>query len=871
MEYVRKKLERKISFLENSNTVIDLKIYYQVRVEYLLIFCMAYLWNKNISLLDDEDKEYILSKIQRPSIGDILDICRKLDVTSDIFFIRRATESISKYPRVRNEKIGHGYVFEDGVEEYLKALSDIYHTLVEANIPIIKNNYDIVVVDRLEKGFYTGVAYKPDGSEYTTWSCSEKVRQFDLENVYLHNNEGYFRLSPFIEITSEDEIYIFTSIQEPLLGKVKYNKILQTGQFTRDWKDFVEAEITSAGNKRKSSNGTILNVFENNYNKYIDIGIKKKIIDFLTKTQHSVSATIWGHGGVGKTATIQYVCEELSQSYMKKFDYIIFMSAKDRTYNYHLGKVQELSDSITSMEDIIRNINAIMFDLPTADINKIKEYKGQLLLIIDDYETLSSEEKDKVVDFIRNLNPNHHRMIVTTRAYLKIGDEIQTNELNEEQTHKFFVRILENDFSALPVENYKKVINEGENAKRLHFITTGRPLFIFQFAHTLIQHDLAGALKTDIKNTQEAIDFLYGKIYNYLSNTAKDLFVAISLLVSEKDLSNLINKLKYILNLENADEIFSNALLELVKLKIVEIKDDGFFMVYSQEILQKMTDYFDKKDDNFKGITKQRLLQISKDKKLDTEFALLQNADANRLTKNEEEVLSTYRSILNRTLSPLEVKLQAILNMTSYLSTDRGKKESAVFVLEEYNHLFLNEPKFIKMYASYAWTIGSQESKTKAINALLKYCSQNGQLQKDENLELFGLLLTFRSIFNITLKDELKEAFKYREINRTIFNKRSLEIKDEFTQIWNYLGHVYFDFIKKADIATISSSARQNAATGLHQLAEVLIRINKYDKAKNLCEVVLEKFPFHFHPLFASKLIKIDKFLSKGEKLFNKR
>jgi len=640
---------------------------------------------------------------------------------------------------------------------------------------------------------------------------------------------------------------------------------LQTGQSTRDWKDFVNAEITSSGKKRKSSNGTILNVFDNNYNKYIDLGIKKRIIDFLTKTQHSVSATIWGHGGVGKTATIQYICEELSQSYQKKFDYIIFLSAKDRTYNYHLGTVQELSDSITTLEEIVRNINAIMFDDPAVDLKQIKDFKGQLLLIIDDYETLSPEEKEKVVEFIRNLNPNHHRMIVTTRAYLKIGDEIQTNELDEEQTQSFFTRILENDFSSLPVENYKKKISEGDNAKRLHFITSGRPLFIFQFAHTLIQHDLESALKTDIKNTQEAIDFLYGRIYNYLSKTAKDLFVAISLLVTEKDLSNLVNKLKYILNLESSDESFNSALQELIKLKILEIKEDGFFIVYSQEILQKMNDYFTARDEGFKGIAKQRLLQISKDKKLDTEMALLQNADANRLTKNEEEVLSSYRFILNRALSPLEIKLQAVLNMSSYLSTDRGKKESALKVFEEYNHLFSNEAKFVKMYASYAWAIGSQDSKTKAINALLGYCAQNGALQKDENLELFGLLLTFRSVFNITLKDELKEAFKYQEINRAGFNKRSAEIKDEFTQIWNYLGHLYFDFLRKVDIAKISSSARQNAATGLYQLTEVLIRIAKFDKAKDICELVLDKFPVHFHPLFSSKLIKINKLIAKIE------
>jgi len=35
MEYIRKKLERKINYLENSGQHSELKVYYQVRLEYM--------------------------------------------------------------------------------------------------------------------------------------------------------------------------------------------------------------------------------------------------------------------------------------------------------------------------------------------------------------------------------------------------------------------------------------------------------------------------------------------------------------------------------------------------------------------------------------------------------------------------------------------------------------------------------------------------------------------------------------------------------------------------------------------------------------------------------------------------------------------
>ena len=864
MEYIRKKIERKINFLENSGKQSDLKIYYQVRLEYVLIYCLSYLWNKNIKRLQDDDKDYILSKIYHPSIGDIEDIVRKLDIEGDFFKNKKIHQTTSKYPRLRNEKIGHGYVFEDGTEDYLKAFKELYDTLINSEIPILSGNYDLILVTSKENIFFKGTSYKPDGSEYVPWHCSVDVYDFEINNLYLFDSSNYFRLSPFIEIKDEDEIFIFSSIQEPLIGKVKYNKILSTGISTKEWADFIEAEIISSGLKRKSVNGTILNLFKHNYSKYIDVGIKKKVLDFLLKTAHSVSATVWGHGGVGKTAAIQNVCEELSVATSKKFDYIIFLSAKDRSYNYKTGTIQEISDYVTSLDEIIRNINKLMFGNESNLLEDIKIFDGQLLVVIDDYETLPDDEKKNITQFIRELNPNHHRVIVTTRADFKLGDEIQTNELDENGTKEFFIKVLENEFAGLPIRNWQTKILENDNSRKLFLITNGRPLFIFQFAHTLIQTgNIDEALAIDIKDSNSAIDFLYGRIYNYLSQSAKDIFVSISLLVTVNDLSNLVNKILFVLNLENEEEKFNSAIQELVKLRIIEIKENDFFKVYSKEIFQKMGDYFLKRDDNFIKICKQRLNQVSKDKKLDNEQALLQSADTNRLTKNEEEVISSYRYILNRATAPPEIKLQAALNLSAYLFIDRGKKENAVKVLDETFHLFSGNGKFIKMLAAYYWSLGSNSSKEKSIKVLKEFYAKNTILNIDTNLELLGLLITYRSIFAITQKDELKESYKYNELSQLEFSKRNDAIKDEFHNIWKHNGHFFLDFLKRTNIHKLTSGARQNAVTGLFQFSETQIRINKLETAKEICEFVIAKFPSNFHSIFEFKLTKLKSFINQ--------
>lgn len=869
MDYIRKQIDQRIDFLQSMGEKNALKQHFQARLEYILVYLLAYLWNKNIEKLEYEDKEFVFQSIIKPTIGSIVAICRKLDIEKEILKNSKLIQALEKYPSVRNELLGHGFVYEDAPDKLLSALQELYNSVLHANLPILKESVDLVYVTTLDNSTYKGILYKSDGASYAPWSCPKTIGVFEEGSLYASTGlNTYFRLSPFIEIASYGkELYFFNSIDEKLLGKVKYNRLLDTGITFKEWTELCELDVTNDGVKVKSHNGTIRNIYENNYKKYIDIGIKKKLKEFLVKNKSSVCATVWGHGGVGKTATIQSLCEDLANDERKSFDYIVFLSAKDRKYDYYTGRIEEINDRIATLPELIKGVNRVLYNLENDDEPKqITEIKGKkVFLVIDDFETFPKEEKDKIEIFISELNTNNHKVIITTRAAnINIGQEFQTNELTEQETVTFLLEVIKNE----EIGNDEVIRRQLENPEKSHKIfeiTGGRPLFIFQFAFVLGQRGLEDALNFKIKEGDTAISFLFGRIYDYLSPKAKDLFVVLSLLVTQDDLSNVIEKAQYILNLEHEVDTFNSAVNELIKLKILKIDDERrFFEIYSKEIFQIMSDYYEKRPWNpQRKIWEQRRNQVNRDKTLDVEHSLLLTANANRLAKNEIEVIDNYKQIINRATSPLEVKLPAILNLAAYL-VDRGKKELAVKYLDDYSYHFnknaakgTNEKlfyaTFTKMWATYYWANGTREQKEKAVDSLLAYASSGFNFNEDIDLELSGMLLQYRSILVISDWQDLKERKNYNEISISEFRATREKQKQECKDIHDKHGIILYNAIMPKKFDEISSGARQNVIAGLYNFLELLIRLEKIDFAIKICEYVIYCAPKNFHLQFKKK------------------
>ncbi|MEZ4863142.1 MAG: NB-ARC domain-containing protein [Caldilineaceae bacterium] len=854
MDYIVRLLDRKLEYFKILGETRNEAEYWRVKIEYGLIFVMSYLWSKNIDKLDVDTKEYVFEKINMPSIGSIVDISRKLDLQKEIFINKKFNEAINSYPKLRNERVGHGYTFEDGLDDYLTNLAKMC-SLIFNSSPILTAHYDLIIVLNYGGGMYKGMSYKSDGTSFVPWACSDKVSQFEIGKVYALTSTSYHKISPFVFLTTDDEFYLFKNIEENLTGKIRYNRLLKTGTTAYEWKELTNISLENSEFRRKSVNGTIISVIDKNYKRYIEVGaLKKKIINFLLKDKASVCATVWGHGGVGKTATVQSICEDLANEQRKQFDYIVFASAKDRYYNYYTGTIEAIQENIDTFDGLIKSINRAMFGVDSSELEEIINTESKILIVIDDYETFPGEEKQKIENFIRALDINYHKVLVTTRANLIIGDEFQINELDPEETKSFLMEVLRSEFDNYRTHSYEDSLVNEEKYKLVHDVTSGRPLFVYQFAYLWLQMGkLDDTFTRNIRQEKTAIEFLYGRIYEYLSPVAKDIFVAIGQIVTDDDPTNLIEKVRYILNLEHSEK-FDAGITELEKLRIIEIIESKFFRVYSREILHIMTSYFSKRNDSYRRSVTSRMIEVTKDKKLDNERALLYNANAARTSRNEEEVVRLYRSIMNRESSPLEVKLQALFNLGEYLFNIRGKRDETVKIFKDYEHLFYLEPSYSRMFAIYLWATGRKEESIRGLLDLFAKKTRSSFDDKNLRLELLGLLLMYRGLDAIQQREDLKEKIRFNEIDQQSFNREYEKTKVLFADICNHQGKLLFNEIKQIQsTSALSSAARQNVIAGLYQYVNLSIRLRKYEEAILICEYVIDSFPVHFHEQFKSK------------------
>lgn len=856
MDFITRKLDQKIKFYESRKEASNERIYLQVKFEYFLILILSYLWNKNYSSLKEEVREGLYCKISKPSIGEIVEINQKLDLDKKIFN-KKITTVINKYPRFRNEKIGHGYSFEDDNQNFINDLKEMIKILQE-NAELLKRKINFINIDKEVEGIVYGTLYDADGN-CCNWM--EPKNKCDLkQSLYIsfedEKKTNYNEISPFVNISSDEEIYLFRSIEEVLVGRIKYNRIFTTGTEIKECDFFEKLHVEYDEFKKASANGTIINIFENNYSVhgYIENKVIEKKLESFIDNKSFVCATLWGHGGVGKTAAIQNYCEKLGISKNRKFDYILFVSAKDRYFDCHKGQIESI-DCNTTYSEIIKKLNRLVSNIESTDEQNIIEIQSKILLIIDDFETFCKDDKEKIENFIRNLNVNNHKVIITTRTNSVIGDEIKTDELDLENTIVFFVEsykeIFKNDL-------YEEVTSD-EIKKKIHKITSGRPIFILQLIYICGKRGIEYAVDIDYKNENQAIEFLYGRIYDYLGEKAQKVFSIMGILADEEDMTNLIEKIKYILNLES-DEGFSDSINEIQKLRLVEIIDNKFYRVYSREIVDIMRKYYDNIESKQKNIYKHRILQISKDKNLDNDNALLTHANSARHVQSEQEVITLYQQILKRKNGKEDIKLKALQNMVEYLFNDRGNKIAALDKLEKCYLDFKDNLTYIRTYSSYAW---ANNNKEKAVSLLLDFFAvpHLGLMKNNDMLDLFGMLITYRALYWIELRDETKNGYRLKEIEEEDYKNQMQEQRNNFRDLSKRQGMTFCNILKEVDFLKIQKGARQSLITAAYHFVEICIRIQEWDTGNFICTTVIEKLSKYNYGLdFETKKRRINNY-----------
>ncbi len=144
------------------------------------------------------------------------------------------------------------------------------------------------------------------------------------------------------------------------------------------------------------------------------------------RKQHSLC--IYGYGGVGKTALIletmkQIVRDVQDQTTVNEYEpkYMLFFSAKKRklTLSPETGKFteQQMRSHFESTEELIDLI------LAALSIPNFRKFHDEGIIVVDNLETLSLEERQKLKVFIETQTPSEMQFILTSRN----SEEYETN------------------------------------------------------------------------------------------------------------------------------------------------------------------------------------------------------------------------------------------------------------------------------------------------------------------------------------------------------------------------------------------------------------------------------------------------------------
>ncbi len=180
------------------------------------------------------------------------------------------------------------------------------------------------------------------------------------------------------------------------------------------------------------------------------IGREEEIAELLTRIspeyrQHI--SVVRGIGGVGKTALVMEVAHKCwsakkngnNDSNIPIFDAIIFTSSKatDLVNTQIVNRPEKealLTDIFRVISDVL-NEPTITQVLAEEQQKKVKEVlaKKSTLLIVDNMETISEDERSRMLSFLNNV-PISTQVIITTRDFLGF-DGIQINSLIEKESH----------------------------------------------------------------------------------------------------------------------------------------------------------------------------------------------------------------------------------------------------------------------------------------------------------------------------------------------------------------------------------------------------------------------------------------------------
>ena len=617
MDYIQKGILDRIQRLHHKNSpnvYSTMSQYYRILSEYHLFLMFACLWDRKEHVIPREKRLEITQKMEKPILGTTLSYIMEMDQIGEVVFKidNGYMQTMSRFINIRNKSFGHATILPNVQEGRYKdicvELEQCYRCIQKFEDKFFGSECEFRLRQTPGSGQLT--VFLPNRNYEYRDVDPHIVSDFICNELYYSCIQGNFRISPFILAQEQGvdsgnyEIFYFTGykLASGIFEYYLVSEFRDNYEYSKSFPNYFTSYKKTSEHTICRSNGVISNRFNNNYDYFIDIppfkGYVTQIWDFLKKNKSNTCLTIRGGGGIGKTALVHFICTKYLFESTKEesfFRYVIFCSAKDREFRLdsrtERGTIHKIDSrqSIASYYDILRTISWVLElskEPDTADhVREIEEAflqeKG-ILLIIDDFETLSNEDKSATVDLINRMQIDRHKVLITTRSQYLIGSAYDVQRMDENQLISFmnkrFEKILENNPRSDVCERFKNFLGDGKRHK-IFELTQGLPLLAIQFV-TLLQLNgfSSKVLKPEWKESAE--DFLLGRLYSYFHTfTSKLLFLIIAFFVKygqntiSLDVLEIFYKL-YCARFKQVDVDFQQDLNELKNLSIIRIESD---------------------------------------------------------------------------------------------------------------------------------------------------------------------------------------------------------------------------------------------------------------------------------------------------------
>ena len=829
MDYIQKGILDRIQRLrhKNSPTVYStMSQYYRILSEYHLFLMFSCLWDRKETVIPREKRLEITKKMEKPVVGTILSYIMEMDRIGDAVFKldNGYMQTMQRFINIRNKNFGHATILpnvqEGRYKEICADLEQCYRSIQKFENKFFGSECEFRLRQTLDSNQLT--VFLPDRNYEYRDVEPHIVSEFICNELYYSCIQGNFRISPFILVQEQGvdsgnyEIFYFTGYKLAS-GTFEYYLISEfrdNYDYSKSFPDYFTSYQQTGEHTICRSNGVISNRFDNNYDYFIDIspfkGYVTEIWEFLTKNKSNTCLTLRGGGGIGKTALVHFICTKYLFESVKEdpfFRYVIFCSAKDREFRldsrtergiiYKIDSRQEIS----SYHDILRTISWVLELSKEPDtVEHAREIEEDflqergILLVIDDFETLSNEDKTATVSLINRMQIERHKVLITTRSQYLIGSAYDVQRMNENQIiafmNKRFEKILENNPRSDVCNRFKEFLADGRRHE-IFELTQGLPLLAIQFV-TLLQ--LNGFSPNILKKNwkENAEDFLLGRLYSYFHTfTSKLLFLIIAFFAKYEqntlslDVLEIFYKL-YCVRFSQVDVDFQQDLNELKNLSVIRVESDYIQISsnISAFILEQCIQSFQEEYAD-KNTFDEKLFKISAEEGVQQgilNYAFMQNADLDIHMVNLFVLENTLKYTKEYRFQMLDIFLQQCKKNNDVNSIKdlyaRGKKYFPID--QEYASLFKNygiETNKSKDGSSHAFLWISLEKEFEQIrddaDALLENRSNNRAYINEKIQKL-------RERAGILCNVKLKEALR---IFSTEDQVHAMNIKDLIMEI----------------------------------------------------------------------------------------